>query len=96
VTHTSLLHEDKSNVAIFLQNDSNLIYHKTVSLRPAALHGKYFVVANNELQKNAFCFGLCPSSGILKTKEPNVSEIGPGLRLPLAKGPNRVGASSLT
>jgi hypothetical protein len=55
--------------------------------------------------RNYWGFGLCPSSGILNTREHNVSEIGPvsilrwqWLRLALSKGPNwiRVGFEVFT
>jgi hypothetical protein len=46
--------------------------------------------------ENYCVLGLCPSSGILKTREHNVSETGSVIEVISVYGTNRVGVSVLT
>jgi hypothetical protein len=44
--------------------------------------------------QNHWVFGLCPSSGILKAREHNISETL--IEVSFSKRPNKVGVSALT
>jgi hypothetical protein len=48
---------------------------------------------NNKNTQNYWVPGLCPSSGILNTRNHNKTTSITGLRLALSKGPNRAGVS---